>query len=77
MRRLMVLVTVVLLIATMLMITAMPAMVAATRPPIAGIMGGGGVSVDPAACELLAGGGSGGCSPGALGSVLGQPTSLG
>jgi hypothetical protein len=44
MRRLVVLVTVVLVMA------------AAVRPPIAGIMGGGGTPVNPAACELLADG---------------------
>jgi hypothetical protein len=55
MRRLMVLV-VVLLMTAMVVATAMPAVAAAVRPPIAGIMGGGGSPVNPAACELLADG---------------------
>ncbi|HET7272943.1 MAG TPA: hypothetical protein VFI90_17865 [Rubrobacter sp.] len=34
-----------------LLVTAMPTLAAATRPPIAGIQGGGGVAVDPVACD--------------------------
>jgi len=50
------LVTASLLVAAMLVLTASPAIAAAVRPPIAGIMGGGGAPVDPAACEVLADG---------------------
>jgi hypothetical protein len=55
-RRFVLLVTASLLVATVLVLTASPAMAAALRPPIAGIMGGGGVPVDPAACEVPADG---------------------
>jgi hypothetical protein len=55
-KRLMVLVTVVLLMAAMLAFTALPALAAALRPPVAGIGSGGGTPVDPAACELFADG---------------------
>jgi hypothetical protein len=56
MKRLMLLVTVALLMAAMLLAGTAPAMAAAIRPPIAGIMGGGGVPVDPAVCGALADG---------------------
>ncbi len=50
----MVLVTVALLMAAMFAFTAVPALAAALRPPIAGIMGGGGTPVDAAVCEVVA-----------------------
>ena len=54
MKRLMVLVMVALLMATMLMITATPIMAAATRPPVASIQGGGGTPLPMAVCESQA-----------------------
>ena len=50
----MVLVMVVLLMTAMLVVSAAPAMAAAIRPPVAGIMGGGGTPVDPVVCTVLA-----------------------
>jgi hypothetical protein len=53
MRRLVVLVTVVLVMTAMLVASATPALAAALRPPIAGIMGGGGTPVDPVVCTVV------------------------
>jgi hypothetical protein len=53
-RRLVVLVTVALFMVAMLVVMAAPAMAAAIRPPIAGIMGGGGTPVPATVCESQA-----------------------
>jgi hypothetical protein len=53
MSRLMVLVTVVLAMTAMLVASVTPAL-AALRPPVAGIMGGGGTPVDPMVCTVVA-----------------------
>jgi hypothetical protein len=56
MRRFIMLVTVVLLMTAMLVASATPALAAAIRPPIAGVMGGGGTPVDPVVCTVVADG---------------------
>jgi hypothetical protein len=51
--------TVALLMTAMLVASAAPALAAAIRPPIAGIMGGGGTPLPTVACEVVADDGSG------------------
>ena len=53
MRHFMVLVTVVLLMTAMVVASVTPAL-AALRPPVASVTGGGGTPVDPVVCTVVA-----------------------